>query len=99
MHFDTPHLQTPTFATIILSTQAGIYLLRERGHLWASRPSPLLLGSSVFAAGVALVLSQSGWLMPTIDPRLLVGVAVLAAVYFVALDSLKVLLFARLKLR
>jgi len=45
------------------------------------------------------LLSQSGWLMPTIDPRLLVGVAVLAAVYFVALDSLKVLLFARLKLR
>lgn len=59
LHFDTPHLQTLTFATIILSTQAGIYLLRERGHFWASRPSPLLLGSSAFAAIVAVVLSQN----------------------------------------
>lgn len=99
LHFDTPHLQTLTFATIILSTQAGIYLLRERGHFWASRPSPLLLGSSAFAAIVAVVLSQSGWLMPTIHPRLVVGVAILAAVYFAALDWLKVWLFARLKLR
>lgn len=99
LHFDTPHLQTLTFTTIILSTQAGIYLLRERGHFWASRPSPLLLASSVFAAIVAVVLSQSGWLMPTIHPALLGGVAALAMVYFVALDWLKVWLFARLKLR
>jgi H+-transporting ATPase len=99
LHFDTPHLQTLTFATIILSTQAGIYLLRERGHFWASRPSPLLFASSAFAAVVALVLSQSGWLMPPIPPLLLAGVAVLAAVYFVALDWVKVWLFARLHLR
>ena len=99
LHFDTPHLQTLTFATIILSTQAGIYLLRERGHFWASRPSPLLLASSAFAALVAVVLSQSGWLMPPISLLLLAGVAALAAVYFITLDWLKVWLFARLKLR
>ncbi|MDR3406751.1 MAG: plasma-membrane proton-efflux P-type ATPase [Chthoniobacter sp.] len=99
LHFDTPHLQTLTFATIILSTQAGIYLLRERGHFWASRPSPLLLGSSAFAAIVAVVLSQSGWLMPTIPLHLIASVAALALAYFIVLDWLKLWLFARLKLR
>ena len=99
LHFDTPHLQTLTFATIIFSTQAGIYLLRERGHFWASRPSPLLLASSAFAAIVAVVLSQCGWLMPAISPLLIAGVAVLAAVYFAAMDWFKVWLFARLQVR
>ena len=99
LHFDTPHLQTLTFATIILSTQAGIYLLRERGHFWVSRPSPLLLASTALAAIASVVLTQSGWLMPTIHPLLLASVAICAATYFVALDWVKVWLFSRLDLR
>jgi H+-transporting ATPase len=76
-----------------------MYLLRERGHFWASRPSPLLLGSTAFAIIVAVVLSQSGWLMPPIPPGLIAGVAAITVAYFVALDWLKVLLFGQLKLR
>ena len=36
---DMRHLQTLTFATLIFSSQAGVYLLRERGHFWQSAPA------------------------------------------------------------
>ncbi|HVV70667.1 MAG TPA: plasma-membrane proton-efflux P-type ATPase, partial [Verrucomicrobiae bacterium] len=39
LHLDMPRLQTLTFVTLIFSSQAGVYLLRERGHFWQSRPS------------------------------------------------------------
>ena len=99
LHFDTPHLQTLTFATVILSTQAGVYLFRERGYFWASRPSPLLLASTAFAVSVVVAFSQLGWLMPAISGKLLGEVGILAAVYYFALDWVKVRMFARLRLR
>lgn len=34
LKLDPRSLQTLTFATLILSSQAGVYLLRERGHFW-----------------------------------------------------------------
>jgi H+-transporting ATPase len=99
LHFDAPHLQTLTFATVIFSTQAGVYLLRERGHFWESRPSPLLFMSSIFGVAVTVLLSRTGWLMAPIQPVLLGAIAVGAAVYFFGLDWVKVWLFHRLQLR
>ena len=69
LRLDMPHLQTLTFATLILSSQAGVYLLRERGHFWQSRPSRFLVGSSVFGLGVAAALALGGILMPALSCR------------------------------
>jgi H+-transporting ATPase len=99
LHFDTPHLQSLTFATIILGSQAGVYLLRERGPCWASRPSRAMLWSSALGLGVAAFITLAGFHVPAIDLRLLASIAALAAAYFLALDWLKVRLFAWLKLR
>ena len=44
LRLDMPHLQTLMFATLILSSQAGVYLLRERGHFWQSQPSRVSRG-------------------------------------------------------
>jgi H+-transporting ATPase len=92
-------LKTLTFATLIFSSQAGIYLLRERGHFWQSRPSGFLVASSVLGLGVTLVLTLRGIFMPALLPALLLAVFGAGLVYFSALDWLKVWLFARLKLR
>jgi len=67
LRFDTRSLQTLTFATLILSSQAGVYLLRERGHFWQSRPSRYLVGSSVLGLGVTTLLALGGILMPAIS--------------------------------
>ena len=94
LRLDMPHLQTLTFATLILSSQAGVYLLRERGHFWQSPPSRFLVGSSVLGLGVTAALVLGGILMPAISPLLLLGVVGVGAAYFFCLDWVKVLLFA-----
>jgi H+-transporting ATPase len=63
LKLDPRHLQTLTFATLIFSSQAGIYLLRERDHFWKSRPSRFLIESSIVGLGVAVVLVLGGILM------------------------------------
>lgn len=93
------HLQSLTFFTTILSTQAGVYLLRERRHFWQSPPSRFLVWSSVLGVGVASILSCGGLLMPAISAAVLLGVACVGLVYFTGLDWPKVWLFRRLDLR
>ena len=73
LQLDPRPLQTLTFATLILSSQAGVYLLRERGHFWNTRPSRFLIGSSVAGLGVTALLALGGILMPAIRPSLLLG--------------------------
>ncbi len=99
LRLDMRSLQTLTFATLILSSQAGVYLLRERGHFWQSRPGRYLVGSSVLGLGVTVLLALGGILMPAVGVSVLLGVAAAGAVCFAALDWVKVWLFARLALR
>jgi H+-transporting ATPase len=99
LQMDMPHLQSLMFATLIFSSQAGVYLLRERGHFWQSRPSRFLISSSVLGLGVAAVLTLGGILMPALSASLLLAVAGVGIIYFVCLDWLKVWLFGRLNLR
>jgi H+-transporting ATPase len=84
---------------LILSSQAGVYLLRERGHFWQSRPSPFLVVSSVFGLSVAAVLALVGILMPRLSAPLLFAVASTGLTWFAGVDWLKVWLFRRLDLR
>ena len=99
LRLDMPRLQTLTFATLLLSSQAGVYLLRERGHFWQSCPSRFLLLSSGLGLTVTALLALGGVLMPAISGLLLLGVAGTGLVYFAVLDWLKILLFTRLNLR
>jgi len=99
LHLDMRHLQTLTFATQIFSSQAGVYLLRERGRFWQSRPSRFLVGSSVFGGAVTAILVLNGILMPAIGWPLLLGVVGVGLVHFTILDWLKLRLFKRLRLR
>jgi H+-transporting ATPase len=99
LQFDAHHLQTLTFAAVLLGSQAGVYLLRERRHFWDSRPANLLLTSSAFGLGVAAALTIIGIFMLPISWSQLAVVAVVALLYFMALDWLKIWLFDRLDLR
>ncbi len=99
LRLDPARLQTLTFAVLILSSQAGVYLLRERQHCWASLPSRAMLGSTCFGLGVTAVIALSGWHIPAVAPVLLAAVAASAGIYFLALDWLKVALFGWLEFR
>jgi len=92
-------LQTLTFAALIFSSQAGVYLLRERGHFWNTWPANFMLGSTAVGLGVTAILVLGGILMSPISPSILLGVAGVGAVYFAGLDWVKVRLFEQLDLR
>ncbi|HEX5135904.1 MAG TPA: HAD-IC family P-type ATPase [Planctomycetota bacterium] len=99
LRLDPGPLRTLTFASLIFAAQGGVYLLRERGHLWDTRPGPYLMASSALGLGVTTVFALGGILMAAIPPALLLGVVGVGAVYYAGLDWLKVLLFVRLDLR
>jgi H+-transporting ATPase len=99
LRFPTRNLQTLTFATLIFSTQAAVFFLRERGHFWKSRPSLFLIGSSVFGMGATALLTLRGIFMPAISPSILLATVTVGVVYFACLDWLKIWLFAWLALR
>ncbi len=95
---DIGALRGLTFLALVFGSQSTIYALRERGHLWSSRPSAWLVASS--AAGVlsAAVLAILGIAMAQL-PASLVGCMLGAAVAFAfVLDLVKRPVFARLKI-
>ena len=99
LRFDTSHLQSLTFAAIIFGSQAGVYLLRERGHCWVSLPSRAMVLSMLMALSVTAFITLAGFHVAAISPQLFTAVAGIAVIYFFAMDWLKVWLFARLQVR
>jgi H+-transporting ATPase len=81
--------QTLVFVMLVATGQATVYLVRERHHLWASRPSTWMLGATVGDLVAVTVLATRGILMAAVP--LVDVVVVLAAVLVatLALDFLK----------
>jgi hypothetical protein len=96
MNLGIEALRTLAFLVLVIGSQAAIYAIRERRHLWGSRPSLLLAVSSVADIAIASTLAVGGIAMAPI-PVLLVGGTLAAAVFFAfILDLLKVPVFVRL---
>jgi len=68
-------------------------------HFWCTRPSLLLLASSMVGLGVTAFLALGGVLMPALAAPLLFTMAGAGIIYFAALDWVKAWLFAKLNLR
>ncbi|HVN31702.1 MAG TPA: HAD-IC family P-type ATPase [Thermoanaerobaculaceae bacterium] len=85
----TEELQTLTFVTLVLGNQALLYVLRERGRMWGSRPSGWVFASSAVDVALVSALALSGTLMaPLAWPRMLV-VAVATMAFALILDQAK----------
>jgi H+-transporting ATPase len=96
LHLGAGALQTLAFITLVLGSQGTIYAIRERHHLWNSRPSLLLAVSSSVDIGIAATLAITGIAMAPV-PILLVAATLAAAVLFaLVLDLIKVPVFAHL---
>jgi len=89
-------LRTLAFVVLVFGGQAAIYAIRERRHLWGSRPSLLLAVSSAADIAIASTLAVGGIVMTPL-PALLVGGTLTATVIFAfILDLVKVPVFVRL---
>lgn len=91
-------LRTMSVVTLVFSGQAVLYVSREREHLWSSRPGRWLVVSSVVDVAIVSLLAANGILMTALPIIVLVGLLAAAAVFALALDAVKLLLFARLKI-
>ncbi len=83
---------------IAFGNQAVLYVLREPGHLWHSRPGRWLLLSSAIDITIVSVLVLSGTLMATLPWSLVGAVAMTAIGFALILDQLKIPVEAALRL-
>jgi H+-transporting ATPase len=91
-------LRTFAAVTLVLSSQAAFYVVRERRHLWSSRPSGWVVLSSVVDISIIALLAGFGILMHAL-PWAAIGALVAAtALFALALDLVKSLLFSRLNI-
>jgi H+-transporting ATPase len=91
-----PSLQTLTFITLVFGSQAVIYAIRGRPHLWSIRPGLLLAGSSVIDVAIACVLAVAGIAMEPLSAAVVASTLAAACAFAMVLDMVKWPVFARL---
>jgi H+-transporting ATPase len=94
--FGIEALRTVAFVVIVFGNQAITYTNRERRRMWSSRPSPLLVGSSVVDLLIASTLAISGIAMASLSTFVVGGILVAAVLFAFTLDFAKVPVFHRL---
>jgi H+-transporting ATPase len=92
-------LQTLIFVMLVFTGQSNVYLVRERSHLWVSRPSPWLMLSSGADIIVVTLLATKGIMMAAIPWTLTVSLLVVVLVFALLVDSLKIPIFRHFGVR
>jgi len=91
-------LRTVAFMSLVFGSQAVIYAIRQRRHLWGSQPSLWLAASSVTDVLIAAILAVAGIAMTPLPALTVAGTLAAATGFALVLDVVKVPLFARLKI-
>jgi H+-transporting ATPase len=98
LRLDTVTLRTLTVVTLVFSGQAVFYVVRERKHLWSSRPGRWLLTSSAIDLTLFSLLAVNGVLMRPLSVAIVAGLFAAATCFALLLDAAKVTLFRRLRI-
>jgi H+-transporting ATPase len=98
MHLDIDTLRTMTFVILAFNGQAVFYVVRERKHLWSSRPSLLVILSSILDLLIVGTLALGGILMAPLALSAVAGIFAAAIVLAFIMDQVKVWLFVHFKM-
>jgi H+-transporting ATPase len=90
--------QTLIFVMLVFSGQATVYVVRERGHFWKSRPVNWLVAATCFDVVVVSALAVGGVLMTPLALPYVLLVLAIAGAFMVLMDPLKVVVLRRLGL-
>ena len=96
--FGVGELRSLAFVTLVFASQATVYVVRDRKHMWHSRPGGWLLLSSLVDLGIAASLAITGTLMAPLSALTVATVLAGAIAFSIALDLLKHATFTRLKI-
>jgi H+-transporting ATPase len=94
--YSSGQVMTLTFITVVFGSQATIYAIRERKHLWSTRPSIWLIVSSMTDILIATILAIAGVAMTPLAPEIVGGTLAAAVALALLLDLVKIPVFARL---
>ncbi|WP_291511231.1 plasma-membrane proton-efflux P-type ATPase [Acidithiobacillus sp.] len=96
LHLPLPARQSLDFLGLVFSGLANVFLVRERGHLWASLPGRFLLWASLADIVVVSVLASQGWLMTALPVPIILALLAATVLFTLLLDQIKVPLLRRL---
>jgi H+-transporting ATPase len=91
-------MQTLTFTMLVFAGQGNVYVLRERGRLWHSRPAPVMLLASCCDLVLVTVFAAGGILMSPLPIWILASLVVTTVVFSLAMDTIKLAVFARIRI-
>jgi H+-transporting ATPase len=91
-------LRTLAFIALVFGSQATLYAIRQRRHVWGSRPSLWLVLSSMADIVIAAMLAVGGLAMVPLPALVVAGTLAAAAAFAVVLDMVKVPVFTRLRI-
>ena len=94
LHLDIDTIRTMTLVTLALNGQAVFYVARERRRLWSSRPSRLVVISSIVNILIIGTLALGGILMAPLAPSIAIGIFAAAVLLALIMDQVKIWLFA-----
>jgi H+-transporting ATPase len=92
-------LQTLAFVTLVFGNQAVLYVVRERHHMWYSKPSAWVLASSMADIAMVSLFVLSGILMDPLPWRIVAFIFIAAAGFMLILDQIKFPIAAMFKLK
>lgn len=96
LKLDTESMRSLTFLTLVLAGQATSLVLRERDHVWLSRPAPIMMFAMVTAALVATVFAWLGWFMAPLPGWVVISLYGTSVGFGLVLDAVKVAMLKRL---
>ena len=92
------HLRTLSVVAIVYASQATLYAIRGRHHLWGLRPTIWLVLSSIADILIISTLAARGIAMAPLPLPVIAGEFAAAVLFGLILDGIKVPVFARLKI-
>ena len=80
-------MQTLTFVMLVFAGQAVVYVLRERGPMWRSRPVMPMILFSLVDITIVSTLAIGGILMPSLPATVIIVLSIAIAAFALALDQ------------
>jgi H+-transporting ATPase len=91
-------MQTLTFTMLVFAGQGNVYVLRERGRLWRSRPAPIMLVATCCDLVLVASFAAGGILMSPLPIGIIALLVAATVVFSLAMDSIKLAVFARIRI-
>jgi H+-transporting ATPase len=98
LHLNPGQMQTLTFAMLVFAGQGNVYVLRTHGHFWSSRPAPIMILASFTDLLLVAAVAAIGVLMTPLPIGVIAMLAASTLLFTLAMDFLKLAVFARLRI-